>query len=459
MEALPGTSKEQAKALQGAIAKAYTDVPLEFRGLGVKATDYAYRIPGAKQYFRIQSALRYVYNPFFRAQEVIETKLLSHIKANNLVWMKPRAELDQVSKVLDDSGIFTSGYTGEATQDLTVGRIHANLLKTQKRDLAGLASDIAAKRGITVEDMVRDHPDELADALKVVVQYPSKGVLNSSLARTLNIAFFPMRYNLKVAGLIAKEVSKLPPTVQTAFIHSMFKTSAWLKSSEGIQWQSDNADAIQLFQYFTPAQNVESVLNLLHGKPDSVSSIGLLGGLPFGFISQILDAEGIVHMNTPYVDPKTGNVTPDYIPQSTKARAAVALEGLVNTMFSYPGRVIGLPGKAQFIRNEVDNFIKTGNGDYLKQIRTEDLTPLQQKWISVLGDPNVSQDKLDELYTTPAPGQFNWYTLPPMNLPKPVKVLTKTEILQAKEAQRGSSGAAGKKKALPIPAQGDTLSV
>lgn len=454
MEALPNTTKQQAKALQQAILKAYTDVPLEFRGLGIKAFDYAYRIPGAKNYFRIQSALRYVYNPFFRAQELIETKMLSHMKANNLVWMKPRSELDRIGKVLDESGIFTTGYTGESTQDLTLGRIHANLLKTQKRDLAGLAADIAEKRGITVEQMARDHPDELADALRVIVQYPSKGLLNSPLARTLNIAFFPMRYNLKVAGLIAKEVAKLPPTVQTAFIHSMFKMSGWLKSPEGIQWQSDNSDAIQLFQYFTPAQNVESVLNLLGGKPDSIGALGMMGGLPFGFISQILDSEGIVHMNTPYVDPKTGKVTPDYIPQTTKARAAVALGSLINTMFSYPGRVIGLPGKSQFIRNEVSLFLKTGNSDYLKQIRTEDLTPLQQKWISVLSNPNVSQDQLDQLYTSPAPGQFNWYTLPPMNMPKPVKVLTKTEILDAKAA-RSTSG--GKKKALPIPQPGATL--
>src|SRR5690606_35086585 len=65
MEALPGISKGEAKTLQKAILKSYTDVSLEFRGLGVKAFDYAYRVPGAKTYFRIQSALRYTYNPFF----------------------------------------------------------------------------------------------------------------------------------------------------------------------------------------------------------------------------------------------------------------------------------------------------------------------------------------------------------------------------------------------------------
>lgn len=456
-EALPGTSRNTAKRLQQAILKSYTDVPLEFRGLGIKAFDYAYRIPGANAYFRIQSALRYTYNPFFRAQELIETKTLSHLKANNLVWMKPKAELDRVATVLDNSKIFTTGYTGEATQDLTIGRIHANLLKTQKRDLAGLALDIAEKKGITIEQMVQDYPEELADALRVVVQYPTKGALNSSLARTLNIAFFPMRYNLKVAGVVAKEIAKLPPTVQTAFIHSMFKGRAWLKSPEGIQWQSDHADAIQLFSYFLPTQNVASVLHLLTSKPNSIGELGLLGGLPFGFISQILDAEGIIHLNTPYVDPKTGSVLPDYIPQTTKARAAVAAQGFINSMFTYPGRIIGLPGKSQFIRKQVDTFINTGGSDYLKRIRTEDLTPLQLRWIQTLSNPDISQSDIDQLYTTPAQGQFNWYTLPPSNLPKAVKVLTKTEVSQMKAA--ATSGPSAKKKALPIPQQGQPLQI
>lgn len=450
MEALPGVTREGAKKLQKAITKAYTDVPLEFRGLGVKAHDYAYRVPGAKTYFRIQSALRYTYNPFFRAQEVVETKLLSHAKANNLVWMKPKEELNRVAKLLDDSEIFTTGYTGEATQDLTLGRVHANLLNTQRRDLAGLALDIAEKRGITIEDMVRDHPDELADALRVIVQYPTKGILNSPLARTLNVVFFPMRYNLKVAGLVAQEVAKLPPTLQTAVIHSLFKFSDWLKSPEGIQWQSDNADAIQVFSYFTPVQNVTSVLNVLRdGRVSSVSELGLLGGLPFGAIAQILEAEGVIHLNTPYVNPRTGDVLPQHIPQTTKARASVAVEQLLNSMFTYPGRVLGLPGKGEFIRNQVDTFLRTDrNDEYLKKIRTEDLTPLQKKWINVLSDSNVRQEQIDELYISPAAGQFRWYTLPPMNLPKPVKVLSHTEVSALKPPS--GRGRREKPKALPI---------
>lgn len=452
-EALPGLTSTDARTLMKAINKAHTDVSMEFRGLGIKAFDYAYRIPGAKTYFRIQSALRYTYNPFFRfGQEVPETKTLAHMEANNLVWMKSKAELNRGAKLLDDAELFTTGYTGEATQDLTIGRIHANLFPVQKRDLAGLGFKLAERQGKTLEQLIEDNPEQLADALRVIVQYPTKGALNSPLARTLNIAFFPMRYNIKVAGLVAKQVAKLPPTYQTAFIHSMLSLRDWMKSDEGIAWQSDNIDAIQIFNYFSVLNNIQSVFNRLHwNRPESIGAVGMLGGLPFGFISQFLDNEGLINLNTPYVNPKTGEVMPDYIPETTKAQAAVALQTLLNTMFTYPGRIIGLPGKEAQIRRLTGTFIDVNGADFRKNFRLEDLTPLQRKWVEVLSKRDVTQDEIDQLYVSPAPGEFQWYTLPPINLPAPVTPLTKVQVAEMKAAaKKARGGSRGKKKALPL---------
>ena len=439
-------SEESAKKVKGAILKAYTDVPMELRGLGTKLVDYAYKVPMVPEMYRIQSALRYTYNPFFRSQEVIETKLLSHMKANNLVWMKSKKTLDEAWAKLDNTELFTGAYTGQAAQDLTLGRMHANLLLTQRRDLAGLALDIAEKKGVSLDYMLQKSPEELIDALKVIVQYPTKGPLNSPLARTLNIAFFPMRYNLKVADMVAKEVSKLPATVQTAFIHSMFKFSDWLQSNEGIQWQSDNADVIGLFKYFTPYGNLESVFSTLNKglnrtMPNSIGELGLLGGLPFGFISQMIDAQGggslgPFKFDTPYVNQKTGEVLPDYIPVTLRAKAAVAIQTLLGSLFTYPGRIIGLPGKSSLIRKQVDVFLNTKSSDYIKNYRTEDLTPVQQKWVNLLQHPDqITDDTLDELYTSPADGQFEFYTLP-VDLPAPILTVNpkvKTSTRRAKK--------------------------
>ena len=54
------------------------------------------------------------------------------------------------------------------------------------------------------------------------------------------------------------------------------------------------------------------------GSVDSISDMGQLGGLPFGIISQMLDSQGIINLNTPYVDPKTGSVFPKTYPSRYK---------------------------------------------------------------------------------------------------------------------------------------------
>jgi hypothetical protein len=65
---------------------------------------------------------------------------------------------------------------------------------------------------MTVEELLQKNPDQIADALRVIVQYPRQGVLASPLARTLNIAFFPMRYNAKVTIMTANILAKQPPS-------------------------------------------------------------------------------------------------------------------------------------------------------------------------------------------------------------------------------------------------------
>ena len=417
-------SADAAKEIRQAIIKGFTDLPLEARGLADKLVDKLYDInPMQKYYSRVQSALRYTYNPFFRAQESAETKILSKIQASNLIWMKPKEYagtskqwLDEGVKALEGAGIFKGQLPGEAAGDVTLGRITANLTGGQKRDLAGLAYDIANSRGVSLQQLANESPEILNDALRAIVQYPNKGALASPLARTLNLAFFPVRYNAKVTMLAAKAIEKQPPAIQKAVLHSMFTMKDWLKSDEGIAWQSKNADAIALFKWITPVNSIEGTMKLLTGSINSPADLGQLGGLPLGIISQMLDSQGIINLNTPYIDPKTGSVFPKNIPKSLKARAAVALTDILNSTFTYPGRTLGLPGKNQATKDLVKNFIDTNGTDFESQIQTDRLTPLQEKWIQVLkGD--TSSEAIDALYQSPANGQFNGPTLPPLDLP------------------------------------------
>lgn len=444
-------TKTDAKAVSRAIVNAYTKVPLDYRGLGDKIVDTLYKInPLQKYYSRIQSALRYTYNPFFRTQERVETGLLSRMQAGNIIWNKSREQLTEGAKILDETGIFTSSFSGEGANDVVLGRITANITAGQKRDLAGLAYNIAEAKGMTLRQLALESPEELDDALRVIVQYPNKGILASNLARTMNIAFFPMRYNAKVTMLAGQLLAKQPPAIQFAVLNSMFKMRDWLKSDEGIAWQSAHADAIQVLNWITPINSVEYTLNLLTHRPNAPADLGLLGGLPIGIISQMLDSQGIINLNTPYVNPKTGDVLPKYVPKTTQARAATAVGDLLGSMFTYPGRILGLPGKESTIRNVVKAFIDTNGKDFDKQIQTDRLTPLQQNWIRVLkGD--TSKEAIDALYKSPAPGMFNYYTLPPTDLPVVVAPTTGNYNVLNKRRGLPSTQPRQKNLAKPIP--------
>lgn len=446
-----GVSVGDAKQIQRALTDAYTKVPLELRGVGDRVVDYAFKYnPAHKYYARIQSALRYTYNPFFRFQEQVETAALSRMNANKFLWMQPKAVLNEGVEKLTRAGFFEGNQTSAAADDMVFGRISANMTKSQKRNLAGLAQTVADRKGISLDDMIANYPDELDDALRIIVQYPNKGILASSIARTLNVAFFPMRYNAKLAMMAAKKIAELPPSLQLGVIQGFMKTKEWLQSDEGIRWQAEHADAIKVFKWATPIGSIQSFYKVATGNVEAPGDLGLLGGLPFGMISQILDSQGIINLNTPYINPSTGDQFPDYIPQTTRARAAVAVQDMLGSMFTFPGRTLGMVGKEATLREAVDIFIDTNGADFEKRL-DPNLTPLQKKWIEVLqGDR--SEEAINALYTTPAPGQFNYYTLPPFDLPIVRPPTTPIEPLEKRSGLPSSkAGPREKKRPQPIP--------
>jgi len=455
-----GVDKADAKIIQRAILKGYADVELEYRGLGDKIVDYLYEYnPLQKYYTRIQSALRYTYNPFFRFQEKVETSLLSRAQANTFMWGKNRAELDDIAAKLDNSGLFKTGLSGEAAQDLTLGRVTATITQGQKRNIAGLASKMAAARGVTVEELIRDYGDDVGDALRVVVQYPNKGILNSSLARTLNIAFFPIRYNAKVTALAAEIISKEPPVVQMAIINSIFNAKDWLNSDEGIKWRAEHADALALLSWATPIGSIQYFLKLFGGDA-RLADVGSIGGLPLGVLTQMLDSQGIIKLNNPYVEPSTGDVLPKYIPETAKARASVAITDMLGSLFTYPGRILGLPGKQQSLNKLSQELTGSQGVDFEKLEQDDRLTDLQRNYIRVLKGDH-SDEALDALYYSPLKDGYQGYTLPPLTLPAELKpqiqqrtgLPTKAELKAAKKASRGARGKKVKPLPQPIPSK------
>lgn len=460
-----------AKQIRRAIYQAHINIPLQVRGLGdwILDRNFMYN-PLARPYARAQSALRYAWNPFFRTQEIVETEVLGQVvtggkkvqfpgvNAVRHIFRRTNDEMDGFIRVLRDSEVLSGQFFGEAADDAVLGRITAVISRSQEESLAGIAVDMAKRRfpGVAedkaLEQMLLNHYDEVIDALRVVVQYPNKSALNSSLARTLNLAFFPMRYNLKVTGIAAKALSQQPISVQLATIKGIYDMRDWLNSDEGRAWYADHYEAIGVMQWITPIGSLTQVLDLIDGGvPDSIGELGQLGGLPFGVFTQMLDSqiEGF-NLNTPYVSPKDGSVLPEWIPQSASARVRTAMNDLLMSVFTYPGRIVGLTGKGAIVRDATGRIIPYEPEAYKKVYRGAEgtafinpgLTEEQQEFQRVVRENYGTMPTYEGSYQGPV--------LPPGPLPPKLTFNSKPV---PPEMQKKAKGSGGRKEYYARPVQ------
>jgi len=359
-----GKTESEAKLIERAIAVAHVQVPLAIKGLGEKMVDALYwSRPTAlttRRYLRLQGALRFAINPFFQYLRVIpKNEILSEAKGGgyiNSIFAGRLGELKTTRTELRKSGFFSTApgslgnvVSGEATDATGTGIIYTTkkLLPTQEKSIAGLVDAQARKLGMTSEEYIKAYPDKVGDTIQSIVAYSKQSnFLNSPLARTLNIAIFPFRFDTKVVMALSHKLADSGLLTRVAFMKGLFDAHDFLTSPEGKAWYQQNAEVIGLMKYITPIGSLNEVFNsLLPGKDHSIGNFGELGGLPFGWIPQILDAEGLTHFNQPGADPKTGAIYKDYIPVTARGQLATAIQDFLSSLFSYPGATVGLPSK------------------------------------------------------------------------------------------------------------------
>ena len=106
---------------------------------------------------------------------------------------------------------------------------------------------------MSAEDYLKQYPHQSADTIQAIAEYSKKSnFINSPLARTLNVAIFPFRFDTKVATILTKSLGRQPLLTQVAVINGMMKAHTWLNSPEGNAWYAQNKEAISVFKYITP---------------------------------------------------------------------------------------------------------------------------------------------------------------------------------------------------------------
>lgn len=452
-------TRSEAREIKGAIMDSMIKVPLEIRGLGDRVMDLNYKVnPFSKSYARIQGALRFAWNPFFQVKLATKTEFLTQMEAGGKmpplsglasVFSGEYGKLDEIRGILRDGGYLEKssglGALGGAEAVADGSAVGANLthklLPVQEKSIAGLVATQAEKAGLSVEDFVKAFPGETRDTIQMIAGYDRRSaLLNSPLIRTLNFAFFPLRFDIKVAQITAKALAKTSPMTQLAFIKGLYNGSNWLKSPEGQAWYSQNSEAIGLIKYFSPLTTfqtlAEALTGISHGDLQETVGAFELGGLPFGWIPQLLDAEGLTNFNqSGYVNPKTGDIIPEYVPQTAKAQLQTAISDFLGSIFSYPGATVGLPSKTQ-----VDAYIAASitGGRNLNDFNkvTPQITPEQQQFSDVVKQTAGIQDQ-------PQP-DFNQPTLTP-TIKVPAEPTPITKRIPTPGTSKGGKGRRKKK--------------
>ena len=412
----------------GKIAKeakdSYKVLSVAERGLAGKLMDFNLRVnPLAAPYSRVQSVARYEKNPFFRLQENIETR--AGVAAMGGKQARPlTSQYDETIKKLNgENGIFSSGYAGEGADPFSgsFSGVKAKLSRDQEANIAATIEKFAGGPD-KVDSWLRNPKNaDLLNDFKTIVQYPDKGFTSSNMAKMMNLVAFPSRYNLKVTQFAVKQFMKQPAPVQISIIRGLKDFNDFTKTPEGIKWQADNKEALGLLSYFTPIQPIKSVFDTITGKNKSIGEIGMVGGLPFGVLTRILQGQGVLKDRVPYVDPKTGKIYSDRVPEDLKARAESLLNSIVDTLYTYPGRMAGMEtSKKQATQGIVDNatFGTLKDGKYTQVDRGGDITPEQQQQVKVLKslnpDNTINGRNLTGSVNTPAKKTVKTIISPPI---------------------------------------------
>lgn len=402
-----GVTSAQARSIKKAYTSAYSKMSTSDLGLAGKIENSLYKIPGFGTYRRIQGAARYQYNPFFRLQEGTETTVLGHLVAKGKADVqipvatkmydrifngeKGIEHIDDTVRMLKDttSGnkaiLAGGGYFGSAASANTFTAISAKLGRWQERQVGGLVNAMAKSAGKSPDDFIKGIDEKDLNAIRQIVQYPRDGFVSSNFVKALNLLIFPSRYNIKLAGIMGRSLADAPAIMQIATLKGLSDLNGYLKSDEGIKWQADNATVLGIINYLNPAMSLQAVFKALNGSGANVGDFGQIGGLPLGAISQMLQTTGVVpHANSDYIDPRTGEVIPRRVPVELAGAVKLALQDLVGSMYSFPGRTFGTSLSKRSLTEGALPFLKPARGEVKDSTAEPKLTPGQKRTQEVL---------------------------------------------------------------------------
>lgn len=198
------------------------------------------------------------------------------------------------------------------------------------------AKNMASKYGIELKDLGK-YPgiaDDIANTVRDQFHY-RPGLETSPLMRTLNTIVYPIRFEAKVASRTMEWLAKQNPIIRGELITQITAGTNFLQSPEGKQYVKKNAGLLMALEYLTPYNEIGTTIEAATKGDLFGGNMGYIGGLPAGFVVNILQGLGLAPKAT-QKDEFTGKNYPlRSVPKKivSGATVEVVLENLLQHMF------------------------------------------------------------------------------------------------------------------------------
>ncbi len=171
----------------------------------------------------------------------------------------------------------------------------------------------------------------MRESTQAVFHY-SPGTLTSPLMKTLNIVWFPLRFQAKTVQMTANWMKSLSPANKALVVNNWVHFANWAGTEEGIKWRRTNRNYLyNIFSYATAYEQIGQGIEAVTKGRLFGGNAGLIGGVPFGLMANIARELSIIPSDPDQFDPKTGRPFTKTTPRDivSVASLSVALEQLV----------------------------------------------------------------------------------------------------------------------------------
>lgn len=193
-----------------------------------------------------------------------------------------------------------------------------------------------------------------------------EGFMNSPLAKTMNIVWFPFRFQAKTTQMASAWLGSLSPVNRLLVVNNWVNFANWAGTEEGIQWRRTNRNYFyQILAYATAYEQMGTAIEAVSKGRLFGGNTGLIGGVPFGFMVNIARELAYLPEDPDQFDPKTGRrfmkETPREVPSA--AALSVAIEQLLIQMmpsmplYSLTAGVISGVSTRKYTENLVRMFV------------------------------------------------------------------------------------------------------